>query len=190
MSSQRKLRYCLAIVVALFGLPQPLVFAESTTELNQISSQNSPKLANIGANDFFPGGKQSSTVTNSQGFFTPLSFNNNTTRTVTWEMRVRKSDLKEPLEIEYELIDNNDKSNQLNKQMSGRDPVLPVTNIIRLEEQEVVEEECSSETEGECETVLVKGAAELIINISQFREAGEYKGKLLVCLRNNNGECI
>jgi hypothetical protein len=149
MSSQRKLRYCLAIVVALFGLPQPLVFAESTTELNQISTDNSSELTNIGANDFFPGGKQSSTVTDSQGFYTPLLFNNDTTRTVTWEMRVRKSDLQEPLEIEYELIDNNDKLNQLSKQISGRDPVLPVT-VKRLEDQEVIEEECSSEAEGEC----------------------------------------
>ena len=184
MSSQCTLRYCLAIVVALIGLPQPLVFAESTTELNQISTENSPKIANIGANDFFPNGQQSSTVKNSQVFYTPISFNSNTSRTMEWEMRVRKNDLKQPLEIEYEL------TNQLNKNVLGPDPVLPVTNIRRLEDQEVIEEECSSDTVGECETVLLKGAAELIINISQFREAGEYNGKLSVCVKNNNDECI
>ncbi|GEM_PF-4325564 len=189
MSSQGKFRSCLAIVVALFGLPQPLVFAQ-TTELNQISTENSPQLANIGANDFFPNGQQSSTVENSQGFYTPLSFNSNTTRTVTWEMRVSKNDLKQPLEIEYQLIDDKNRPNQLFKDVSGPDPVLPVTNIIRLEDQEVVEEDCTSETEGECETVLVKGAAELIINISQFRQAGEYTGKLSVCVKNNNDQCI
>ena len=93
MSSQRKLRYCLAIVVALLGLPQPLVFAESPTELNQISTEKSPRLTNIGANDFFVNGRQSSTVTNSQGFYTSLPFKSDTTRTVKWEMRVNKSDL-------------------------------------------------------------------------------------------------
>lgn len=193
MSSQCKLRYCLAIVVALFALPQPLVFAESNTKLNEISTQNSPKLPNIGANDFFPNGKQSSTVQNSQGFYNPLSFNSDTTRTVTWEMRVNRSDLPDnlnDLEIEYDLEANNGKANQLNKQAPGVDPALPVIKIERLKDQEVVEKECSSETEGECETVLVKGAAELIINISQYREAGEYKGKLSVCVKNNNGECI
>ncbi|MCJ8278871.1 MAG: hypothetical protein MJK14_02705 [Rivularia sp. ALOHA_DT_140] len=183
----------MAIVVALFGLPQPLVLAESTTEINKISTENSPELANIGANDFFPGGKQSSTVTNSQGFYTPLSFNGDTTRTMTWEMRVRRSDLPdnlpEDLEIEYELTDNNNTNNQLNKNVSGTDPTLPVT-VIRIKDQEVVEEECSSETEGECETVLVKGAARLTINISRFRQAGDYEGRLLVCLKNKNGECI
>ena len=185
MSSQGKLRYCLAIVVALFGLPQPLVFAESTTELNQISTKNSPKLTNIGANDFFLNAQETETVKKSQDFYNnPLSFNQDTTRTVTWEMRVRKNDLKEPLEIEYEL------TNQLNKKISGPDPVLPVTNIIRLQDQEIIESECSSETETECETALVKGAAELIINISQFREAGDYTGKLSVCVKNNNDECI
>ena len=189
MSSQRKLRYCLAIGVALLALPQPFVFAQSTAELNQISEDPAEKLANIGANDFFPNG-QSSTVRKSQDFFQPLSFNSDTTRTVRWEMRVRKNDLKQPLEIEYELIARNNKPDQLNKQQDGPDPALPVTNIVRLRDQEKVEEECSSETEGECETVLVKGAAELIINISQFREAGEYKGNLSVCVKNNNDECI
>ncbi|MGB6301702.1 MAG: hypothetical protein WBF90_36735 [Rivularia sp. (in: cyanobacteria)] len=187
MSSQRKLRYCLAIGIALLGLPQPL-FAQSTTELNQIS-EDPAQLANIGANDFFPNG-QSSTVRRFQDFLQPLSFNSDTSRTVRWEMRVRKNDLKQPLEIEYELIARNNKPDQLNKQVSGPDPALPVTSIVRLKDQEEVEEECSSEAEGECETVLVKGAAELIINISQFREAGEYKGKLGVCVKNNDDQCI
>lgn len=190
MSSQRKLRYCLAIGVAILALPQPFVFAQSTAELNQISEDPAEKLANIGANDFFSNGQASSTVRRFQDFFQPLSFNPDTTRTVRWEMRVRKNDLKQPLEIEYELIARNNEPDQLNKQVSGPDPVLPITNIVRLKDLEVVEEECSSETEGECETVLVKGAAELTINISQFREAGEYKGKLSVCVKNNNDECI
>lgn len=188
MSSQRKLRYCLAIGIALLGLPQPL-FAQSTTELNQIS-EDPAQLANIGANDFFPNGQASSTVQRFEDFFQPLSFNPDTTRTVRWEMRVSKNDLKQPLEIEYELIADNNKPDQLNKKVSGPDPALPVTNIVRLKDQEEVEEECSSETEGDCDIVLVKGAAELIINISQFREAGEYKGKLLVCVKNNDDECI
>ncbi len=189
MSSQRKLRYCLAIGIALLGLPQPFVFAQSTAELNQIS-EDPAQLANIGANDFFPNGQASSTVRRFQDFLQPLSFNADTSRTVRWEMRVRKNELKQPLEIEYELIAGNNKADQLNKQVSGPDPALPVTNIVRLTDQEEVEDECSSETEGECETVLVKGAAELIINISQFREAGEYKGKLSVCVKNNDDECI
>ncbi|MGD1913510.1 MAG: hypothetical protein ACFB2X_22525 [Rivularia sp. (in: cyanobacteria)] len=189
MSSQRKLRYCLAIVVALLGLPQPLVFAESPTELNQISTEKSPRLTNIGANDFFVNGRQSSTVTNSQGFYTSLPFKSDTTRTVTWEMRVNKSELRQPLEIEYEVIDDNNRSNQLNKEISGTDPTLPVT-VTRLENQESTEEDCSSETEGECETLLVKGAAQLTIDISQFRQAGEYNGNLSVCLKNNDGGCI
>lgn len=190
MSSQRKLRYCLAIGIALLGLPQPLVFAQSTTELNQISEDPAEKLPNIGANDFFPNGQASSTVRRFQDFLQPLSFNSDTSRIVRWEMRVRKNELKQPLEIEYELIARNNEPDQLNKQVSGPDPALPVTDIVRLEDEEEVEDECSSETEGECETVLVKGAAELIINISQFREAGEYKGRLSVCVRNNNDECI
>ncbi|MGB3640232.1 MAG: hypothetical protein WBA39_22045 [Rivularia sp. (in: cyanobacteria)] len=189
MSSQRKLRYCLAIGVALLGLPQPFVFAQSTTELNQIS-EDPARLANIGANDFFPNGQASSTVIKSQDFYKPLSFNSDTSRIVRWEMRVRKNELKEPLEIEYGLIALNNEPDKLNKKADGNDPELPVTNIVRLTDQEVVEKECSSETEGECETVLVKGAAELIINISQFREAGEYKGRLSVCVKNNNDECI
>lgn len=189
MSSQRKLRYCLAIVVALLGLPQPLVFAESPTELNQISTENSPPLSNIGANDFFVNGRQSSTVTNSQGFYTSLPFNSDTTRTVTWEMRVNKSDLRQPLEIEYEVIDDNNRFNQLNQDISGTDPTLPVT-VTRLEDQESAEEDCSSDTVGECETLLVKGAAQLTIDISQFRRAGEYTGNLSVCLKNNNDGCI
>lgn len=189
MSSQCKLRYCLAIGIALLGLPQPLVFAQSTAELNQIS-EDPAQLANIGANDFFPNG-QSSTVQKFQDFLQPLSFKSDTTRTVRWEMRVSKNDLKQPLEIEYELIARNNKPDQLNKQVSGPpDPALPVTSIVRLKDQENVEDECSSETEGDCDIVLVKGAAELIINISQFREAGEYKGKLSVCVKNNDDECI
>ena len=71
MSSKRKLKCCLAIVVAFLGLSQSQLLAQTApTEINRIS----PSKFDLKLNkpDLFSNGKQTETVDNAQGLYEPL----------------------------------------------------------------------------------------------------------------------
>ena len=187
MSSKRKLKCCLAIVVAFLGLSQSQLLAQTApTEINQISpSKFDLKLNNP---DLFSNGRQTGTVYNSQDLYEPLGVQElnqaDVTRTIEWQMRVQREELKDinNPEASYEIKANNDVTEDNFSRGSSRYNTIPVD----VETSEIETLPDGNETE----TVIVKGISTLKFDVSRFPRAGIYGGKLLICLKNRSDGCI
>lgn len=180
MSSKYKLKCCLAIVVAFLGLSESQLLAQSApTEINQISPSEVEEKLN--SSEFFLNGQQTGTADNVQELYAPPVFNQQgTTRTIEWQMRVRQNELKSPLEVEYEVKADNLTGNSFSQDDSRN--LIPVT--IAGSEFETIPDG------NETETVIVKGKVTLKFDVSQFRPAGQYGGRVSICVKNNSDGCI
>jgi len=182
MSSKYKIKCCLAIVVAFLGLSQSQLLAQSAPEeINRISPSEVDDLK-LNASEFFLNGQQTRTVSNSQDLYAPPVFNQQgATRTIEWQMRVRQNELPSPVEVEYEVQANNLTANRFSQGRSTS-RIIPVT---------VAESEVETLPDGnESETVIVKGKVTLNFDVSQFRAAGVYGGKLSICVKDTSDGCI
>ena len=181
MSSKHKIRCCLAIVVAFLGLSQSQLLAFAAPEgINRISPSEVDDLK-LNASEFFLDGQQTGTANNSQELYAPPVFNQQgATRTIEWQMRVCKEDLPSPVEVEYKLRAKNLTENRFT-QSGSSSKFIPVT--IADSELETLEDG------SELETVILKGKVTLNFDVSKFRDAGVYQGKLLVDVKNTSDAC-
>ena len=181
MSSKGKVRCCLTMVVAFLGLSQSQLLAQSApTQINRISPSEVDEKLN--SSEFFLNGQQTGTARNTQDLYAPPVFNQQgTTRTIDWQMRVRQNDLKSPVEVEYEIKADNLTANRFS-QGNSTSNTIPVT---------IAGSDFETLPDGsESETVIVKGKVTLKFDVSQFRAAGAYGGRLSVCVKDKNDGCI
>ena len=113
MSSKRKFKCCLAIVVAFLGLSQSQLLAQTApTEINRISPSKFD--LKLDKPDLFSNGRQTGTVDSTQALYEPLGIRElnqaSVIRTIEWQMRVNKEELKDinKPEATYEIEANND----------------------------------------------------------------------------------
>lgn len=182
MSSKYKIKCCLAIVVAFLGLSQSQLLAQSAPEgINRISPSEVDDLR-LNPSEFFLNGRQTGTANNSQDLYAPPVFNQQgANRIIEWQMRVRQNELKIPLEVDYEVKADNLTANKFS-QGGSSSKIIPVT---------IASSEVETLPDGtETETVIVRGEVTLNFDVSQFRSAGVYGGKLSICVKNTSDGCI
>ena len=180
MSSKHKIKCCLAIVFAFLGLPQSQLLAQTApTEINRVSPSEIEEKLN--SSEFFLNGIDTGTANNVQELYEPPVFNQlGANRTIEWEMRVRQNDLKSPVEVEYEVKADNLTGNNFSQDNSRN--MIPVT--IAGSEFETLPEGNETDTE------IVKGKVTLKFDVSQFRAAGKYGGRVSICVKDINDGCI
>ena len=187
MSSKGKIKCCLAIVVAFFGLSQSQLLAQpAPTEINRISpSEYDLRLEKP---ELFSNGKQTGTVDSTQALYEPLGIQElnqaDVVRPIQWQMRVRREQLEDlnNLEATYEIrANNNVTDDKLSRGTSKYDTIAV----------DVVSDEIQALPDGsESETVIVEGRATLKFDVSKFPSAGVYRGKLSICLKDRSNGCI
>lgn len=180
MSSKQKIKCCLAIVVAFLGLSQSQLSAQpAPTEINQVSPSEIEEKLN--SSEFFLNNLDTGTASNVQELYEPPVFNQQgANRTIEWQMRVRQNDLKSPVEVEYEVKADNLTGNSFSQDNSRN--IIPVT---------IAGSDFETLPDGnETETVIVKGRVTLKFDVSQFRPAGQYGGRVSVCVKDINDGCI
>lgn len=168
------------MVVAFLGLsPSQLLAQSAPTEIDRISPSEVDEKLN--PSEFFLNGQQTGTAKNIEDLYAPPVFNQQgTTRTIEWQMRVRQNELSSPVEVEYEVKANNLTGNSFNQDNSRN--TIPVT---------IAGTEFETLPDGnESETVIVKGTVTLKFDVSQFRAAGEYGGRVSICVKDTSGGCI
>ncbi len=187
MSSKRKLKCCLAIVVAFLGLSQSQLLAQTApTEINRISPSKFD--LKLDKPDLFSNGRQTGTVNSTQALYQPLGIRElnqaGVTRTIEWQMRVEKEELKDinKPEATYQIKADNDVTEDDFSRGRSKYNTIPV---------DVATSEIETLPDGnESETVIVKGKATLTFDVSQFPRAGIYGGKVLICLKDKSDGCI
>ncbi len=170
------------MVVAFLGLsPSQLLAQSAPTEIDRISPSEIDEKLN--PSEFFLNGQQTGTAKNIEDLYAPPVFNQQgTTRTIEWQMRVREDQLPEPneREVTYEVKADNLTANNFSQDNSRN--AIPVT--IEGSEFETLPDG------NESETVIVKGTVTLKFDVSQFRAAGEYGGRVSICVKDTSGGCI
>lgn len=168
------------MVVTFLGLSQSQLLAQSApTEIDRISPSEVDEKLN--PSEFFLNGQQTGTARNVEDLYAPPAFNQQgTTRTIEWQMRVNQNELSSPVEVEYEVKGNNLRANTFSQNNSRN--TIPVS---------IAGTEFETLPDGsESETVIVQGKVTLKFDVSQFRAAGEYGGKVSICVKDTNGGCI
>lgn len=170
------------MVVTFLGLSQSQLLAQSApTQIDRISPSEVDEKLN--PSEFFLNGQQTGTARNVEELYAPPAFNQQgTTRTIEWQMRVREDQLPEPneREVTYQVRADNLVGNTFSQDNSRN--TIPVT---------IAGTEFETLADGsESETVIVKGTFTLTFDVSQFRAAGEYGGRVSVCVKGRNVECI
>lgn len=187
MSSKGKIKCCLAIVVAFFGLSQSQLLAQpAPTEINRISPSKYD--LRLEKPELFSNGQQTATVDSTQALYEPLGIQElnqaNVVRPIEWQMRVRREELDNlnNLEATYEIRANNNISDDRLSRGTSKYNTIAV---------DVVSNEIQALPDGnESETVIVEGRATLRFDVSNFPAAGVYRGKLSICLKDRSNGCI
>jgi hypothetical protein len=180
MICRRNLKHYLAMVVAFLAMPQTSAFAQpllGETANNQISPQEQTIDA-LKPEEIFPINKAK--VTTSQELDISPGLNRAIVRNFEWQMRVRKDQLKLPLEIGYELKANN---GQLNLFKIDASPNAILGVIVTQSDKALLED-------SDPEIYIVKGNVTLQFDPLLAEVAGTYKGRLSVCVRDKNNGCI
>lgn len=169
------------MVVAFLGLsPSQLLAQSAPTEINRISPSEVDEKLN--PSEFFLNGQQTGFAENLEDLYAPPLFNQQgTTRTIEWQMRVREDQLPEPneREVTYEVKADNLTANSFKQDNSNS--TIPVT--IESTEFETFPDDSDS-------TVVFKGKITLKFDVSQFRAAGEYGGRVSICVKDKSNGCI